>query len=159
MKTTKSVLSLIVSLNILSCSFFTVSAAEPSDPNAPINTQYSSVTVSAGNSAYTSQTSTTSGNQTMCYMRLRKFQFSGYSENYMPSGKYIYSRLYYYDVQPSPSGPVSSLASFNHTTSPGNYNYSYTSSNGSSGNSYRLKTNSNYSVQYTAYFDWSANAY
>ncbi len=122
---------------------------------AAANTVYSELWVNAGSSAYTSQTSTTTSNRYSCYMRLRWFKFSYYPSLVMPSGYYIYSRLY------TTSGiKATSLATFSQNTSVGNYNYYYLSGYGSVGTIYKLKTNSNLvSNGCFVEFDWSANPY
>ncbi|MBO4531579.1 MAG: hypothetical protein J5767_13185 [Paludibacteraceae bacterium] len=122
---------------------------------AAANTVYSEMWVNAGASAYTSQTSSTTSDRYTCYMRLRWFQFSYYPSLVMPSGYYIYSRLY------TISGyKATYLASFSQNTAVGNYNYSYYSGYGSAGQMYKLKTNSSYDLcGYSVIFDWSANPY
>lgn len=122
---------------------------------AAANTVYSEMWVNAGASAYTSQTSTTTSNRYSCYMRLRWFSFSYYPDLVMPSGYYIYSRLY------TTSGiKATSLATFSQKTSVGNYNYYYYTGYGSAGTIYKLKTNSNLASNgYSVMIDWSANPY
>ena len=150
MKTMKKVFAMMLTICMLSCVSIAVNAA--SDPSY---TRYTTVTVSAGGSTYTTQLSFTSTTQSSCYMRLRRFQFSGYSENYIPSGHYIYSRLY----TQSTHIKASNYASFSGPTSQGHYNYSYLSGYGGAGQGYCLKTNSSWNVSYEASFDWSANPF
>jgi len=150
-------ISLLLAISILLCFSVTIFAGGSDDPipdpNAPAYTNYSDLWVSAGGSTYTSGYSSTTQNRTTCYMRLRWFKFSYCSECVMPSGNYIYSRLY-----TSSNTKASNNASFSGVTNPGNYNYSYLSGYGSSGQSYKLKTNSSYATTgYHAKFDWSAN--
>lgn len=141
-------ISLLMTISILACFSLAVSAA-------PANTVYSDFWVNAGGSTYTTATSTTTATRTTCYMRLRWFKFQYYPDSSMPSGYYIYSRLYtpsYYKA--------SDLARFSGVTSVGNYNYSYLPGYGGSGQSYVIKSNSSYSLTgYWVKLDWSANPY
>lgn len=149
MKVMKKFISLVITITMLSC-FATVVHADPQ------NTQYSSLHVNAGASQFTSTTSATTERRYKCYMRLRGFKFLYYPQNSMPSGYYIYSRLYSYTKETK----VSNLASFSGVTSVGNYNYTYISGYGAIAAMYYLKTNSSYSMtEYYADFDWSANPY
>lgn len=59
----------------------------------------------------------------------------------------------------SGTNKASDYASFNQKTAVGNYNYNYLPGYGGAGQSYRLKTNSNWYVDYDAQIDWSANPY
>lgn len=152
-----TVLSIVILIGIL-C-YFSISVladcpADPvPDPNAPANTLYNDLWVSSGGNSFTSMSSTTTQNRSTCYMRLRWFKFEYYSDCVMPSGNYIYSRLYTLALS-----QASNYASFSGSTSPGNYNYSYKAGYGSTNQSYKLKTNSSYSVTgYEVKFDWSAN--
>ena len=145
----KKILSLLVTFSVIACFSLEVFAM-------PDNTFNSPVTVSAGGSTYTAVTSSTTATRSTCYIRLMNFVFDGYSENYLPSGKYIYARLY---TASSPYTAASHSASFNQPTSQGNYNYSYLTGYGGANTSYRLKTNSNWYVSYFAAFQWSANPY
>lgn len=157
MNQVKRVFAMIFTV-VFMLSFVTVVNADPDpnpDPNAPDNTRYNYLYVSAGGSSYSATYSTTTGIRTQCYMRLRWFQLDGYSACYMPSGYYIYTRLYTY----SSHVKASNYASFNRTTTPGHYNYAYLNGYGGSGNQYQLKTNSNYSSEFYARYDWSSNPY
>lgn len=156
MKLLNKLLAVVMIVCMCVCGSLSVCAtSDPTpDPNAPANTRYSDIWVSAGVSTYTTVTSMTTASRYTCYMRLRWFKFSYFPSCYMPSGKYIYARLY------SGNNKASSLASFSNITSPGSYNYYYWDGYGGSGMSYRLKTNSNVdSNDYEALFDWSANPY
>lgn len=146
MRTLTKYLSLLMTISIIASFSLSVNAA-------PDNLRYSSLSVNAGGSAYTSTYSATTATRTSCYMRMYWFQFSGYSAFYIPSGKYIYTRLY------SGTNKASDYASFNQKTAVGNYNYNYLPGYGGAGQSYRLKTNSNWYVNYDAQIDWSANPY
>ncbi len=148
MKTKKSVLALFLALSMLCCISVVVSASDPP------YTRYSTISVSAGGSSFTTQLSYTSTTRSQCYMRLRSFQFSNHSENYLPDGKYIYSRLY-----TQTHNMASNYATFSGPTAQGHYNYSYLSGYGGSGQPYCLKTNSDWNVAYEAKFDWSSNPY
>lgn len=74
----------------------------------------------------------------------------------MPSGYYIYARL----CDELTKNPIGESISFSSITPTGHYNISYLIGYGNIGESYVLKTNSNYTLTgYEAIFDWSADAY
>ncbi len=150
MKIKKRLLSIIT--EIITISYFTLSVSA----GAPSNMVTSTIHVNAGSSKFASVSIQKQTTSSTCYMRLRWFQFSGYNEKVMPSGNYIYSRLY----KDTPSVPqASNPASFSQVTSPGNYNYSFLAGCGGLGQIYVLKTNSSYYGAYDCKIDWSPDAY
>jgi hypothetical protein len=153
MKYFTKLLSLMATICIIASASLKVNASA-------YDTKYNELWINAGGSTFTTTTSTTNTTRTTCYMRLYYFKFTYYPENAMPGGRYIYSRLYTVPNDSSSSQPASSLASFSKTTSAGQYNYSYNSGCGGSGQSYKLKTNSSYTLSGAwATFYWSANPY
>ena len=156
MKTIAKILSLLMVISVLACSSLTVSAESDltPDPNAPANTKYSDLWVSAGSSVTTTVSSTTTATRYTCYMRLRWFQFSYLPACYMPPNKRVNTRLYY------GSNKASDVAHFTGTTPRGSYNYYYWDGYGGNGTSYKLTINSNVTPNtLEAYVDWSANPY
>ena len=115
--------------------------------NASISTQFSDIWSSWGASAYSSETSTTVSNESLCYMRLYYFKFNYYPTGSMPPGYYIYSRLYTMS-----SEKASNLATFDSVTAAGQYNYSFLSGYANAYTTYQLKTNSNLGVSFEAQF-------
>ena len=150
MKIKRKIVSLLTAIAVLSSIAFSVSASQPS------NMVTSNFQVNAGGSRFSSVAIQKATTSSTCYMRLRGFKFSAYNAGVMPSGCYIYARLY----TDTPSLPqASSLASFSQTTSAGNYNYSYLPGSGGLYEHFVLKTNSSYYGAYEAKIDWSPDEY
>ena len=146
----RRILSFFTALLVIPSLTLTVSASAPS------NMVTSTIYVNAGSSRFASVSIQKATTSSTCYMRLRWFKFSTYEENEMPTGKYIYSRLYTDSTTPQ---MASNNASFNATTSAGQYNYSFLTGYGGLYQLFVLRTNSSSEKAYDVKFDWSPDAY
>lgn len=141
MKPATKFVSVLIMLSIIACISWSV--------NAVSSTLY----VSAGSSAYSSETDETSGYHSLCHMALTYVHFNNYPENSIPSSYYVYARLY----RTYPLTAASNNASFSQVNSNG-YDYSYLSGFGLDGQKFIIKSNSNLNIYYSATFYWYANA-
>ena len=140
MNTVKKLLSLVVMMSILTC------------VSLPASAITSTLYVSAGSTAYSSETSTTTKTRKTCHIALISVQFSNYPKDNIPSGYYIYAAL----CPSYASVDATDTAGFSMVSSSGYY-YNYHSGYGGNGQTYRLKTYSNLNIYYSATFSWTAN--
>ncbi len=146
MRIMERVLAILVTMSIMICCTISVSAS---------TNVASYIAVSAGGSAYSSETSTKTSYTYSYYISLRWFKFPYYPESCMPGGCHIYARL----CEELTKNPIGGILSFTAPTSVGNYIITYPSGYGNIGESYLLKTHSSYTLAgYEAIFDWSADA-
>ncbi|MBR5975684.1 MAG: hypothetical protein IK020_10950 [Clostridiales bacterium] len=140
MNTVKKLLSLVIMMSILTC------------VSLPANAVTSTLYVSAGSTAYSTETSKTTKTRKTCHIALTFVQFSNYPQNSIPSGYYVYAALCPY----LSTSDATDTAGFSMVSSSGYY-YNYHSGQGGNDQRYRLKTYSNLNIYYSATFDWTAN--
>lgn len=150
------IISVVLSVFLITC-FSLSTYADPDmtpDSNAPANTQYEVIWVSAGGYADSSPSIKTDSSSSF-YVRLRWFKFSNLPQNYMPAGKGIRVKL----CEAETGNQLGDVIVFSGITSPGCYNY-YTAGLGTIGQSYFLRIRSSVTtLDLEAIFDWSPNSY